>query len=41
MIKPEEEARQVTDTLLEVAGWKVQNLRDLNLGAALGHRRKP
>lgn len=35
-MKPEEEARQLIDELLEAAGWKVQDYRDLNLGAALG-----
>ena len=33
---PEEEARQNIDKLLEEAGWKIQNLKDLNLGASLG-----
>ena len=36
MVKPEEKARQVIDCLLEAAGWKIQNLNELNLGAALG-----
>ena len=36
MVKPEEKARQVIDSLLEAAGWKIQNLNELNLGAALG-----
>ena len=36
MVKPEEKARQVIDNLLEAAGWKIQNLNELNLGAALG-----
>jgi type I restriction enzyme R subunit len=35
-MKPEEKARQKIDQLLEVAGWKVQDLRELNLGASLG-----
>ena len=33
---PEEEARKEIDKLLDAAGWKVQDYRDLNLGAALG-----
>jgi type I restriction enzyme, R subunit len=33
---PEEEARQEIDTLLEAAGWQVQDYKNLNLGAALG-----
>ncbi len=36
MVKPEESARQKIDELLELAGWKVQNLQELNLGAAVG-----
>ncbi len=36
MVKPEEKARQVIDNLLEAAGWKVQNLQEVDLGAALG-----
>jgi len=36
MVKPEEKARKVIDSLLEAAGWKIQNLNELNLGAALG-----
>jgi len=35
-MKPEEKARQKIDQLLKVAGWKVQSLRELNLGASLG-----
>jgi len=35
-LKPEEEARQDIDELLEAAGWKLQNYKDLNLGAGLG-----
>lgn len=35
-MKPEEEARQKIDQLLEIAGWKVQDLRELNLGAFQG-----
>jgi type I restriction enzyme R subunit len=36
MVKPEEKARQVIDSLLEAAEWEIQNLNELNLGAALG-----
>jgi type I restriction enzyme, R subunit len=32
---PEEEARQEIDTLLEKAGWQVQDYKNLNLGDAL------
>lgn len=35
-MKPEEKARQRIDQLLEAAGWKVQDRRELNLGASLG-----
>jgi len=35
-MKPEEKARQKIDRLLELAGWKVQDYKDLNLGASLG-----
>jgi len=35
-MRPEEKARQKIDQLLEAAGWKIQNLRGLNLGASLG-----
>lgn len=35
-MKPEEEARKDIDDLLEAAGWKLQNYKDLNLGAGLG-----
>ncbi len=35
-MKPEEKARKRIDQLLEAAGWKIQDLRDLNLGASLG-----
>jgi type I restriction enzyme R subunit len=35
-MKPEEKARQQIDRLLEAAGWKVQDYRDLNLSASLG-----
>lgn len=34
-MKPEEKARQEIDQLLELAGWKVQDYRELNLGASL------
>ena len=33
---PEEKARQQIDQLLDSAGWKIQNLRELNLGASTG-----
>ncbi|MEE9594236.1 MAG: type I restriction-modification enzyme R subunit C-terminal domain-containing protein [Candidatus Hydrothermarchaeales archaeon] len=33
---PEEEAREKIDKLLEAAGWSVQDLKELNLGASLG-----
>lgn len=35
-MKPEEKARRRIDQLLKAAGWKVQDLRELNLEAALG-----
>ncbi|MFA5032294.1 MAG: type I restriction-modification enzyme R subunit C-terminal domain-containing protein [bacterium] len=35
-MKPEEEARKQIDQLLESAGWSVQDLKDINLGASLG-----
>ena len=35
-MKPEEEARQKIDQMLESSGWTVQDLRQLNLGASLG-----
>jgi type I restriction enzyme R subunit len=35
-MKPEERAREKIDRLLEAAGWKVQDYRELNLGASLG-----
>jgi len=35
-MKPEEKARQEIDQLLDKAGWKVQDYRELNLGASLG-----
>jgi len=33
---PEEEAREIIDDVLETAGWKVQDYRDLDLSASLG-----
>jgi type I restriction enzyme R subunit len=35
-MKPEERARQRIDQLLHEAGWAVQDVQELNLGAALG-----
>jgi len=35
-MKPEDKARQKIDKLLEAAGWKVQDVQELNLGASLG-----
>jgi len=35
-MKPEEKARQDIDNLLELAGWKVQDLQELNLNASSG-----
>mgnify|MGYP000329503033 CR=1 FL=1 len=35
-MKPEEKARLQINKLLEAAGWQIQNLRELNLGASLG-----
>ncbi|MBM4141379.1 MAG: restriction endonuclease subunit R, partial [Nitrospira sp.] len=35
-MKPEEKARQKIDQLLGAAGWNIQDLRELNLGASLG-----
>ncbi len=35
-MKPEEQARQKIDQLLEAAGWSVQDYRQLNLRASLG-----
>lgn len=35
-MKPEEKARQAIDQLLNQAGWVVQDVQELNLGAALG-----
>jgi len=35
-MKPEEKARHKIDQLLRAAGWKIQDLRELNLGVSLG-----
>jgi type I restriction enzyme R subunit len=35
-MKPEEKARRQIDRLLEAVGWKVQDIKELNLGASLG-----
>ncbi len=35
-MKAEDEARQEIDSLLESAGWQIQNNDELNLGAKLG-----
>ncbi len=35
-MKPEEKARQQIDQMLEAAGWKIQDLREFNLGASRG-----
>jgi len=35
-MKPEEKARQDIDKLLNLAGWKVQDYNELNLGACPG-----
>ncbi len=35
-MKPEEEARQNIDRMLNNAGWKVQDLKDIDLGASPG-----
>ena len=35
-MKPEEEARQKIDQMLEASGWTVQDLQQLNLGASPG-----
>ena len=35
-MRPEEKARKGIDKLLEAAGWKLQDMRELNLGASLG-----
>ena len=38
-MKPEEQARQKVDALLEAAGWQVQDRARLNLGmVTLGRR---
>lgn len=35
-MKPEEKARKDIDNLLSLAGWEVQNLKEINLGASFG-----
>jgi type I restriction enzyme R subunit len=35
-LKPEEKAREKINALLEAAGWKIQQLNELNLGASSG-----
>jgi type I restriction enzyme R subunit len=35
-MKPEKKARDQIDTLLEDAGWKVQDIDQINLGASRG-----
>lgn len=35
-MKPEEKARKHIDQLLKVAGWKIQDIQELNLGASFG-----
>ena len=35
-MKPEEKARQKIDKLLEAAGWKIQDVSNINLGASQG-----
>jgi type I restriction enzyme R subunit len=35
-LRPEEEARKKIDALLELAGWKIQDYKNLNLGASVG-----
>lgn len=35
-MKPEEKARQQIDTQLEAAGWTIQDMAEMNLGASLG-----
>ena len=35
-MKPEERARQKIDELLRAAGWEIQEMQELNLGASLG-----
>ncbi|KUK53797.1 MAG: Type I site-specific deoxyribonuclease [Desulfotomaculum sp. 46_296] len=36
LLKPEEKAREVIDSLLKAAGWDIQDLNNFNLGASLG-----
>ena len=36
---PEAKARQQIDQKLEAAGWVIQDMKQLNLGAAAGRRR--
>ena len=36
MSTPEEEARKTIDSMLEAAGWVLQDLQDLNLGVSHG-----
>ena len=36
LMKPEESARKKIDDLLELAGWKLQDYENLNLGAGVG-----
>lgn len=33
---PEEQAREIIDDVLEAAGWKIQDYRNLDLSAGLG-----
>jgi type I restriction enzyme R subunit len=35
-MKPEQKARDQIDLLLEAAGWQVQDIEQLNLGASRG-----
>jgi type I restriction enzyme, R subunit len=35
-MKPEDKAREKIDQLLDAAGWKLQDLKEINLGASLG-----
>lgn len=35
-MKPEEEARQKIDGLLELAGWKIHDYTEINLGVSPG-----
>jgi len=39
-MKPEEKARVQIDQLLDKAGWKVQDNRELNLGTSLAINRE-